>query len=147
MYRCDVGARPPEEPLEPDLADLCDLCETDQWESQRQIRRADGVLVVFCVCPCCGDAYDGAAPLRGPSPLDDEAIEAIRSDEAVRDAFVECYTLQGIISENGMNASPGMIADWDRVESALVRAILAGGLVSLAYTGADNRNVKIAGLC
>lgn len=53
-----------------------------------------------------------------------ESIEAIRGDEAVRDAFVECYTLQGIITDNGMNVDPDQLREWDRVESALIRAIL-----------------------
>ena len=66
------------------------------------------------------NAGEGSAP-----PSEPESIEAIRSDEAVRDAFVECYTLQGIVAVNGMNVTPEQIADWDRVESALIRAILA----------------------
>jgi hypothetical protein len=65
----------------------------------------------------------GDAPRAEPSGQ--EVIEEIRSDEAVRDAFVDCYTLQGIITENEMNVTPSMIQDWDRVESVLIRAILA----------------------
>jgi hypothetical protein len=79
------------------------------------------------------NAGEGSAP-----PSEPESIEAIRSDEAVRDAFVECYTLQGIVAVNGMNVTPEQIADWDRVESALIRAILARAGVGSAPPSAPD---------
>lgn len=59
--------------------------------------------------------------------LSEEQIETIRSNEVVRDAFVDCYTLQGIVAQNEMNVTPEQIADWDRLESTLIRAILRLG--------------------
>lgn len=63
-------------------------------------------------------------PVNIWTPLD---IETIRTDEDIRDAFVECYTLQIMISENGMNVTPDMLQEWDRIEGTLIHTILARG--------------------
>lgn len=55
----------------------------------------------------------------------DDAVETIRQDETVRDAFVDCYTVRSIMDdETERPVSQHWLAEWDRVESALIRAIL-----------------------
>ena len=102
------------------------------------IGRYEGRPGDSCACDeCCGHGNEDGwcEPLvsggRSPVPPDPDTIEAIRSNEAVRDAFVECYTLQSIITdERRSNVDQWAMEQWDRVESALIRAILVRSGVS-----------------
>jgi len=84
------------------------------WEKDRELDRYIAARVARLL-------VGGSAHAAAPAP----DIEAIRSDEAVRDAFVECYTLRSIMDSESKFTIAKHLEEWDRTESKLIRAILA----------------------
>ena len=57
-------------------------------------------------------------------PINPQHIEALRTDESVRDAFVDCYTAFAQLAGKDEPISSSDIVAADKAESILIQAIL-----------------------